>query len=78
MFNFSVGEVLLVSMVALIALGPKQLPVIAEQLGRWLKKYRRVSNQIKVEFEQFEKQQQLTENEHRAQITDVQYEQKNK
>lgn len=78
MFNFSSGELLLVTIVALILLGPKQLPMITEYLGRWFKKYRDFSHRIKDQFEQFEKQQLLAENERRAQNTDKQYQQNNK
>jgi len=76
MFNFSFGEVLVVTIVALLAIGPKQLPVVAEQLGRWLQKYRTFSNSVKNAVTEVTNQQKLADNEQRAQAADKKYQEK--
>lgn len=43
MFGFSFGEVLFIAAIALIALGPKQLPEVARTVGRLLNELRRAS-----------------------------------
>lgn len=58
---------------ALITLGPKQLIVIAEKLGRWLKQWRHFNQQLKSDLEKY---QVLSENEKRAETVDKQYENK--
>ena len=39
MFDFSFGEIVLVAVIAVIALGPKDIPRIAYQIGKWLKQF---------------------------------------
>lgn len=76
MFNFSMGELSLVLIVALLALGPKQLPAIAHKAGQWIKRWRMFGAQLKSEMDQFKLQQQLSQNEQRAQTADVEYKKK--
>ena len=49
--NLTPNEVLIISLVALVALGPKQLPQVARQLAKGTAQLRRFSSQIKLEFE---------------------------
>ncbi|MDP7067855.1 MAG: twin-arginine translocase TatA/TatE family subunit [Acidimicrobiales bacterium] len=49
--NLTPNEVLIISLVALVALGPKQLPQVARQLAKGTAQLRRFSSQIKTEFE---------------------------
>ncbi len=76
MFNFSGGELFLVAVVTVIVIGPKQIPALTEQFGRWLKKYRDFTVRAKTELDKLEKQQQLMLNKQRAQTADAQYDQK--
>jgi Tat protein translocase TatB subunit len=43
MLDFGFGELLLLGAIALIALGPKQLPEVARLVGRFIKDMRRVA-----------------------------------
>jgi len=49
--NLTPNEVLIISLVALVALGPKQLPQVARQLARGAAQLRRLNAQIKSEFD---------------------------
>jgi len=49
--NLTPNEVLIISLVALVALGPKQLPQVARQLARGAAQLRRFNTQIKNEFD---------------------------
>ena len=74
MFNFSFSEILLVAIVALVFLGPKQLAIIAHRVGTWIKQGRDFMEKIKAEFPDPEKEQKLAENELRAKAADEHYE----
>ena len=40
MFDIGFSELALVLVVSLVVIGPKQLPLVAEKLGRWLRYFR--------------------------------------
>jgi len=46
MFGFSMGEILLLGAIALIAIGPKQLPEVARTIGKLLNELRRMSVEV--------------------------------
>jgi len=46
MFNFGWGELILIGMVVLIAIGPKELPTVLRTLGHWIGKVRRMANEF--------------------------------
>lgn len=76
MFNFSFAEIALTAIVALLVLGPKQLPILANQLGIWVKKWQAFSTKLQADFSDLEqKQQTLAENEQRAKAADEKYKQ---
>ncbi len=52
MFDFSIWEIGLVLLVALLVIGPKQLPDLARTLGRWLRYGRNSWKAIKADMEQ--------------------------
>ncbi len=52
MFNFGFWEIILIIIVALLVLGPKQLPEVARIVGKSLAWLRRSTENIKNEFEQ--------------------------
>lgn len=52
MFGLGGGEIIIVLIVALLLLGPKQLPEIAKQLGKGLAQFRRATEDIKRQVEQ--------------------------
>lgn len=50
MFNIGFSEMLVIAILALIFIGPKQLPEVARTIGRFLNELRRSSDAIKEEF----------------------------
>jgi len=46
MFNIGPGELLIIVMVAVIAIGPKDLPLAMRTAGRWIGRVRRISSQF--------------------------------
>ena len=46
MFNLSMGELLLLGVIGLVVLGPKQLPEVARVIGRLLNELRRASAEV--------------------------------
>lgn len=52
MFGFSFGEMLLLGALALIIIGPKQLPEVARQVGRILNEIKRTAGGFMDEFKQ--------------------------
>jgi sec-independent protein translocase protein TatB len=52
MFGLSIGEVLLLAVIALIVIGPKQLPEFARQIGRLINEIKRSTNHFAEEMKQ--------------------------
>ncbi len=50
MFNLGWTEILLIAVIALVFIGPKQLPDLARALGRFMNELRRSSNSLTAEF----------------------------
>jgi sec-independent protein translocase protein TatB len=50
MFGFNWGEVIVIGIVALIAIGPKELPTVLRTLGQWMGKVRRMANEFQSQF----------------------------
>ena len=44
MFDIGWSELILIGVVALIAIGPKELPGVLRSLGHWMGKIRRMAN----------------------------------
>jgi len=51
MFGIGLFELLLVFCVALIALGPKQLPEVARQIGVWYYRLKKVAHSAQTDME---------------------------
>ena len=49
-FNIGGGEILVIAMVALIAVGPEQLPGLLRKIGRFLGQARSVTSNLRDEF----------------------------
>jgi sec-independent protein translocase protein TatB len=58
MFEVGFTEILLISILALVVLGPEKLPRVAAQLGRWMGRARSMARQFR---EQLEDEVQLAE-----------------
>jgi sec-independent protein translocase protein TatB len=52
MFNLGWGEILLIGIVALIAIGPKELPGVLRTVGQALGKVRRMANEFQGQFQE--------------------------
>ena len=52
MFNFGWGEIVLIGMVALIAIGPKELPTVLRSVGQMMAKVRRMASEFQGQFQE--------------------------
>src|SRR3954452_24444664 len=61
MFNVGPGELVLILVVALLVLGPKRLPELARGLGKFLREFRRQTDDVRsmVEREFYKMDQEL-------------------
>ena len=46
MFDFSMGEIVVIGAVALIVIGPKELPGVLRAVGHWTTKVRRMASEF--------------------------------
>lgn len=61
MFDIAPSELLLVAVVALLVIGPKDLPLALRTLGRWVGKARRMSNHFRAGVETMIREAELAE-----------------
>ena len=52
MFNIGWGEFLIIGIVALIVIGPKELPVVLRTVGQWMTKLRRMASEFQGQFQE--------------------------
>ncbi len=52
MFDISWGELVLIGMVALIVIGPKELPTVLRTVGQWMTKMRRMAADFQGQFQE--------------------------
>ena len=52
MFEIGWSELLLIGIVALIAIGPKELPRVLRTLGQWMSKLRRMASEFQSQFQE--------------------------
>lgn len=50
MFDFSWSEILVIGIVALVVIGPKELPGVLRTLGQWMSKVRRMAGEFQNQF----------------------------
>ena len=50
MFDIGWSELLVIGVVALIAIGPKELPGVVRSMGHWMGKVRRMANEFQDQF----------------------------
>ena len=50
MFDFSWSELLVIGVVALVVIGPKELPSVLRTLGQWMSKIRRMASEFQNQF----------------------------
>lgn len=61
MFDLSWSHILLVVVVALVVVGPKDLPKLMRTVGRWLGKARSMADQFRKSFDEMTRQAELDE-----------------
>jgi sec-independent protein translocase protein TatB len=61
MFDFNWGELILIGVVALVAIGPKELPGALRTLGQWVAKARRMANEFQNQFRQAMREAEVAE-----------------
>ncbi|MBN8921149.1 MAG: twin-arginine translocase subunit TatB, partial [Rhizobiales bacterium] len=52
MFDVSWGELVLIGMVALIVIGPKELPTVLRTVGQWVTRIRRMAAEFQGQFQE--------------------------
>src|SRR5262249_9560736 len=52
MFDIGWGELLVIGIVALVAIGPKELPGALRTLGQWMGKLRRMASEFQSQFQE--------------------------
>lgn len=61
MFDIGASEFLLIAIVAIVAIGPKDLPLALRTAGRWIGKIRRVSGHFRAGVETMIREAELAE-----------------
>jgi sec-independent protein translocase protein TatB len=61
MFDIGWGELLLIGIVALIAIGPKELPGALRTLGQWMAKLRRMASEFQGQFHEAMREAELAD-----------------
>ena len=61
MFDIGWGELMLIAMVALIAIGPKELPGALRTLGQWMTKIRHMASEFQGQFQEAMREAELHE-----------------
>ncbi|RMF13481.1 MAG: twin-arginine translocase subunit TatB [Candidatus Dadabacteria bacterium] len=51
MFGIGWAEFLFIAVIGLLVLGPEKLPEIARQMGKWMRELRRISAELRREFD---------------------------
>ena len=52
MFDISWGKLVIIGVVALLVIGPKELPAVLRQLGQWMAKIRRMASEFQGQFQE--------------------------
>src|SRR5882757_5864484 len=52
MFDIGWGELVVIGIVALIAIGPKELPTVLRTIGQYMGKVRRMANEFQGQFQE--------------------------
>jgi sec-independent protein translocase protein TatB len=61
MFDFSWSELLVIALVALVVIGPKDLPKVLRAAGKWAAKARTVANEFRSSIDQMIRESELDE-----------------
>jgi sec-independent protein translocase protein TatB len=61
MFDIGWGELVVIGIVALIAIGPKELPTVLRTLGQYMAKVRRMASEFQGQFQEAMREAELAE-----------------
>ena len=61
MFEIGWGELLLIGVVALLVIGPKELPTVFRTLGQWTNKLRRMASEFQSQFHEAMREAEMTD-----------------
>src|SRR3984893_7583889 len=61
MFDISWGELLLIGVVALVFIGPKELPTVLRTLGQWMAKLRRMATEFQNQFHEAMREAEMSD-----------------
>jgi sec-independent protein translocase protein TatB len=61
MFDISWSEFLLVGVVALVVIGPKELPAVMRTMGQWTRKVRRMASEFQGQFQEAMREAEMTD-----------------
>jgi sec-independent protein translocase protein TatB len=61
MFDISWGELLLIGVVALVVIGPKELPTVLRTVGQWTGKLRRMASEFQSQFHEAMREAEMTD-----------------
>src|SRR3990167_7828352 len=59
--GFGSSELFVIALVALIVVGPKDLPILLRKLGQWVAKMRGMANEFRASFDEMARQSELDE-----------------
>lgn len=61
MFGLDIGEYMVIGVVALVVLGPKELPRVMRELGKWMGKARAMSRHVRSGFDTMMREAEMEE-----------------
>src|SRR5262249_13208151 len=61
MFDIGWGELVVIGIVALIAIGPKELPTVLRTVGQWMTKIRRMAAEFQGQFQEAMREAEMAE-----------------
>jgi sec-independent protein translocase protein TatB len=61
MFDISWGKLVIIGVVALIVIGPKELPAVLRTLGQWMTKIRRMASEFQGQFQDAMREAEMTD-----------------
>jgi sec-independent protein translocase protein TatB len=61
MFDISWGKLIIIGVVALLVIGPKELPAVLRQLGQWMTKIRRMAAEFQGQFQDAMREAEMAE-----------------
>ena len=61
MFDISWGKLIIIGVVALLVIGPKDLPMVLRTVGQWMTKIRRMASEFQGQFQEAMREAEMTD-----------------